>query len=155
MGTNYYFRKKTVDPRRIDALVDSLNDDFEALITKYNRKLRKLLSEMEIDSSSEFNERHSFISPIGYEEYDIHVGKLSGGWKPLMQASEHFNSVATLIEWYEKNKDEYNFIDECDEVKSFEEYIAEIAKRNSDDERKDHPGIRGTDGYDWEYRRFS
>ena len=119
MGTNYYFRKKTVDPRRIDALVDSLNDDFEALIAKYNRKLRKLLSEMEIDSSSEFRDRHSFISPVGYEEYDIHVGKLSGDWKPLMQASEHFNSVATLIEWYEKNKDEYNFIDECDEVNGF------------------------------------
>ena len=158
MGTNYYFRKKTVDPTRIDAIVDSLNNDFKDLVAKYNEKLHEIFSEMGIDSLREFDDYHSFVSPISYDSYDIHVGKLSGGWKPLMQANEHFNSVATLKQWYERNKLEYNFIDEDDEVTSFEEYIEEIARRNSDDSMEGHKSVwvvHNTEGYDWTYTKFS
>ena len=155
MGTNYYFRKKTVDPKRIETIVDSLNDDFKALVAKYNEKLHKVYSEMGIESFYDFDDDHTFFSPIGHSDYDIHVGKLSGGWKPLMQANKYFQSVEALKQWYEQNKDEYDFINEYDEINSLDEYIAEIARRNSDVERKDHPGIHRADGYDWEYTKFS
>ena len=104
MGTNYYFRKKTIDPTRIETIVDSLNDEFKAMVVKYNEKLHGVFSEMGIDSLCEFDDYHTFVSPIDHSDYDIHVGKLSCGWKPLMQANEHFHSVATLTLWYEQKK---------------------------------------------------
>ena len=155
MGTNYYFRKKTVDPSRIEAIVDSLNKDFKDLVAKYNEKLHEVFSEMGIDSLCEFDDYHTFISPIDHSDYDIHVGKLSCGWKPLMQANEHFHSVATLKQWYEQNKHEYNFINEYDEVVLFEDYIKGIARRNNDDSREGHEKITRSDGYDWSYTQFS
>jgi len=153
MGTNYYFRKKIVDPKRIEALVDSLNDDFKALVAKYNKELQKVYSEMGIESFYDFDDDHSFFSPIDHSDYDIHVGKISCGWKPLMQTNEHFHSVETLTLWYEQHKDEYSFIDEYGKVISFEEYLVEIEERNNDNSLKDHEQthgpIRGSDGYDW------
>ena len=158
MGTNYYFRKKTIDPKRIEAIVDSLNNDFKDLVTKYNEKLHEVFSEMGIDNLCEFDDYHTFISPVGHSDYDIHVGKLSCGWKPLMQATEYFHSVETLKQWYEENKSDYNFINEYDEVASFEDYIEEIARRNSDDSLKGHEEfhqVTRSDSYDWTYTQFS
>ena len=155
MGTNYYFRKKTVDPIRIEAIVDSLNNDYKSLVAKYNEKLHEELSAMGIDSILEFDDYHTFISPVDSDTYgDIHVGKLSVGWKPLLKANGHFNSVSALKQWYEQNKHEYNFIDEYDEVASFKEFITEIERRNKDDTQKGHPNKHGADGYDWEYSIF-
>ena len=50
MGTNYYFRKKTVDPARIETIADSFNNVFKALVDKYNKKLSEAFFAMEIDS---------------------------------------------------------------------------------------------------------
>ena len=159
MGTNYYFRKKTVDLKRIEALVDSLNDDFKTLVAKYNEKLHKVYSEMGIESLYDFDDDHTFFSPIDHSDYDIHVGKISYGWKPSMQANEHFDSIAALKQFYEQNKHEYNFINEYGEVVSFEDYIKEINELNNDGSLKDHKSLGGfcrcSDGYDWLHTEFS
>ena len=155
MGTNYYFRKKTFDPTRIDAIADGLNDEFKALVAKYNERLHKAYSEMGIDSYYDFDDDRTFYSPIRNADYDIHVGKLSHGWKPLLQAGDHFNSITTLKQWHEQNKHDYNFIDEYRDEASFEDFLAEIAKRNKDENAKNHERVQTTDGYDWMYTKFS
>ena len=155
MGTNYYFKKKAIDPARIDAIVDELNEEYRALVAKYNEKLQKALSDMGLNDEYEFYEDHTFYSPLERENYgDIHVGKISYGWKPLLQANNHFNSLQTLKDWYEQNKSEYEFIDEYNKPEQFYKFLEEIAKRNSDDTAKKH-GYTAADGYDWEYRDFS
>ena len=55
MGTNYYFRKKTVDTKNIEAIVDNLNNDFKVLVEKYNEKLREEFSAMNLDCNYQFD----------------------------------------------------------------------------------------------------
>jgi len=160
MGTNYYFRKKNIDPERIETIVDNLNNDFQAMLAKYNEKLREAFSSMGIDTGHEFEDRQTFYSPGDHEIYgDIHVGKISGGWKPSMQATEHFDSIAALKQFYEQNKHEYKFINEYGEDIPFEDYLLEIKALNEDNSLKDHKGLggffRGSDGYDWTYTKYS
>jgi len=136
--------------------VNCLNNDFSALVAQYNDKFSGALSEMRIDSRCEFDDNYTFYLPnirdlCGY----IHVGKLSHGWKPLMQASEHFHSIQTLMQWHEENKQDYIFINEEDEVVAFDEYLAEINDRNQNPEAKEHEWSKGTDGFDWTHTRFS
>ena len=77
MGTNYYFRKKSIDAARIKAIADSLNKDIKTLIEKYNKELHEAFSSMKIDSGYEFEDNYSFYLPDSRETYgDIHVGKL-------------------------------------------------------------------------------
>lgn len=155
MGTNYYFRKKSVDPAHFDAITDSLNAEHKALIAKYNEKLHDAFSEMGIESFDEFDDSRFFVSPFSHSDCDIHVGKISAGWKPSMQVNKHFHSIATLKQFYEQNKHEYNFINEYGEVVSFENYLQEIKELNSDDSRKAHSNAHGADGYDWLRTEFS
>ena len=137
-------------------IVDDLNNEFKTLLEKYNEKLRGAFSAMGLDCNCQFDDYHTFYSPCDRDDYgDIHVGKISGGWKPLMQANEHFHSLQTLKQWYEQNKSDYNFIDEYGDIVKFEEYIEDIAKRNQDEDLKGHSHIGYTDGYDWEHRVFS
>ena len=156
MGTNYYFRKKNVKSAPIEAVVDELNNEYRALIQKYNDKLHNVFSEMGIDCECEFDDGHLFITPYSHDTFgDIHVGKLSYGWKPLMQANKHFNSIPTLKQWYEENRNVYNFIDEDDRVMLFEDFLQMISKRNKDDKSKKHEHCTSSDGYDWTYTDFS
>jgi hypothetical protein len=86
---------------------------------------------------------------------DIHVGKLSGGWKPSMQANEYFNSIQTLKQWYADNKDEYIFVNEYDEVVSFDDYLIKIHEWNQDPENERHEYGPSADGFDWTYDEFA
>ena len=131
MGTNYYFRKKSVDLPRLHSIIASLNAEYKALIAKYNETLAVARSEMGLECGSEFDHRHDLVLLDRHDDIgDIHVGKTSGGWKPLMQASDHFHSIETLKQWYEQNKSEYIFINEYDEVIPFEEYLLKIHEWN-------------------------
>ena len=156
MGTNYYFRKKSINPARIEAIVDSLNNDYKALVEKYNEKLHDAFSAMGLDSEYEFDNSQTFFLPDSSETYgDIHVGKLSYGWKPLLQANKHFHSIQTLKQWYEQNKHDYNLIDEYDETVQFDEFIREIAERNQNDDLEEHRHRKDSEGYDWSHTKFS
>lgn len=155
MGTNYYFRKRTLDIMRLESIVDELNVEFKSLIERYNDKYCAALAEMGLDSHHDFDNNTTFFLPSGRDDHgDIHVGKLSYGWKPLMQAGEHFHSIETLKQWYEKNKQNYIFVNEYDEEVPFNEYLAEINERNQDPDAKAHDYGRGADGFDWTHRIF-
>jgi arsenate reductase-like glutaredoxin family protein len=156
VGTNFYFRKKTVDVPRLYSIVDKLNDEVKAVLTKHNELLQSARLEMGIENHEEFELRHDFYLPDKHSDFgDIHVGKRSGGWKPLMQANKHFHSIQTLKKWYEQNKNEYDFIDEYDEIVPFGEYLREIYEWNQNPENKRHDFSPGADGFDWTYQEFS
>ena len=127
---------------------------------KYNEKLRQAFSAMGIEDGYEFENSQTFYTPGSHETYgDIHVGKISYGWKPSMQANEHFDSIAALKQFYERSKHEYNFINEGGEIVPFEDYLREIKALNDDDRLKDHKGLsgffHGSDDYDWCRTEFS
>ena len=76
MGTNYYFRKKSVDLPRLYSIIDNLNADYKALIAKYNEMLAVARSEMGLECGSELDYRHDFVLPDRHDDIDdIHVGK--------------------------------------------------------------------------------
>ena len=155
MGTNYYFRKKIVDTERFKTIVDNLNTDYKVLVEKYNEELQKAFSDIGIDSGYEFDDNHTFYLLDSRETYgDIHLGKLSCGWKPLLQANEHFDSIQSLKQWYEQNKHNYNFINEYDEIVQFDDFIKEIAKRNKDDDLEGHKYSKDSEGYEWTRSEF-
>lgn len=155
MGTNYYFRKKSVDATRIEMIVDSLNHDFRSLVAQYNEKLQEAFSDMELDSTYEFDDSHWFYSPDSREDYgDIHVGKLSSGWKPLLQANAQFHSLQTLKQWHEQNKHDHVFITGDEKTVPFDDFLKEIAERNQNDNFSGHGYSKDSDGYEWTRTEF-
>jgi hypothetical protein len=89
--------KKTVDVSQLYSIVDKLNDEVKAVLTKHNELLQSARLEMGIENYEEFELLHDFYLPDKHSDFgDIHVGKRSGGWKPLMQANKHFHSIQTL-----------------------------------------------------------
>ena len=156
MGTNYFFRKRSLDLPRLEAIVDDLNNDFKALIAKYNKKFHAAAAEMGLIEGCDFDVERTFVLPDRYDEYgDIHVGKFSHGWKPLMQANEHFTSLKTLKQWEEENRHDYTFIDEYSEEVSFEDYIVKLHERNQNPEYKWHGYHKCSDGFEWTHMEFS
>ena len=156
MGTNFYFRKKTVDAPRLYSIVDNLNVEVKSVLAKYNDLMQSARLEMGIESYDEFELQHGFYLPDRHSDFgDIHVGKMSAGWKPLMQANKHFQSIQTLKQWYDQSKDEYNFINEYEDIVSFEEYLLEIHEWNQNPENKRHDFSLGADGFDWAHQEFS
>ena len=155
MGTNYYFRRKCVDMPRLYSIINALNEECNALVTKYNDLLNDARREMGIEYERDLESFRAFILPDEEDDIgDIHVGKNSYGWKPLMKANEHFHSIETLKQWYEQNKSDYFFIDEYGKTIDFEEYLIKIQKRNENPENKRHDYEIGTDGFDWTSREF-
>ena len=155
MGTNYYFRKKDVDMPQLYAIVDALNDECKVLVAKYNELLNEARREMGIEYERELKHWNTYTLPDEDDDIgDIHVGKISYGWKPLMKAGEHFHSIETLQRWHEQNRGEYVFIDEYGKTTDFEEYLMEIHKRNEDAHNKPHDYPIGVDGFEWTSREF-
>jgi hypothetical protein len=133
-----------------------LNDEVKILVAKYNESLQSARLEMGLMYEVELESRYEYDLPDERTDFgDIHVGKLSGGWKPLMQANEHFSSIKTLKQWYAKNKNKYVFINEYDEFISFEEYLIRINEWNQDPENDWHDFAKNVDGFDWVWGEFS
>lgn len=158
MGTNYYFRKKGVDLPRLYAIAEELNNKYKSLIDEYNSKVRESLANMGINQYEDykaFEDRNIYdIEDIKNLCMDIHVGKISHGWKPLLKASEHFDSIETLKQWYAKNKNEYIFINEYYKKVSFDEFLSEIHELNKDPNAKEGSQGKGADGFRWAYGDF-
>ena len=80
---------------------------------------------------------HQYFDYCEYEltdepdfHYEIHLNKLSGGWKPLFQNHKAFRTFKELEKFYFEHKDDLSFKDEYNHSYSFEEYKQEVVEHS-------------------------
>ena len=150
MGTNYYFRKKKIDETHIDSIAERFNADLESLFEKYYTEIKTALFDMNVDDLECLERPYTYYLPNHRDLFgDIHVGKISCGWKPSLHYNEHFRSFQELQQWYEENKHDYILINEYREEIQFDDFIKKVINRNNDENNKKHDNVLGNDGYDW------
>lgn len=74
----------------------------------------------------------SKISNILEESLDIHIGKRSGGWKPLLRANEYYDSFKSMKSFYNNNKEYLSIMDEYDREYTFDELVEDLIHWNKD-----------------------
>ena len=58
--------------------------------------------------------------------YEIHINKLSYGWKPLFQNHKAFRTFTQLEQFYKEHKEDLTIQDEYGDIYTFEQYKQEI-----------------------------
>lgn len=69
------------------------------------------------------------------ESLEIHIGKRSGGWKPLLRANEYYDSFKSMKSFYDDNKEYLSIKDEYDREYTFDELVEDLIfwnKNNKD-----------------------
>ena len=93
----------------------------------------------------------------------IHICKLSFGWLPLFQKSEHFNTYTQLKTWLNDNtntsKCEYVILDEYDRTIKYDDLIKMIEEHQNNPKNKENiDNFRycdNVDGYRFQKNYFS
>lgn len=99
MGTNYYF------------------------VTKSRRIAHKYFAETE--SWGTYNEEYQLLDVPDFH-YEIHLNKLSYGWRPLFQKHKAFHTFAELEAFYLKNQKYLKIYDEYEREFTWDEYKKRI-----------------------------
>lgn len=112
MGTNYYMITKNKD----------IAHEFAEKL-EYGDTVEYIDGEYELCDEPDFH-------------YEIHLNKLSCGWKPLFQIHRPFKSFVELEQFCDKYKDNIEFKDEYGDKMSFEEYKDTVIRHS---EREPEP----------------
>lgn len=81
--------------------------------------------------------------------YEIHIGKRSGGWKPLFQAhSDAYNSVKEMLQFITQHSNKLILYNEYLETKTLEEIKDELVNW-ADHQKKDEIEYHGVEGKIW------
>ena len=108
MGTNYYMITKNKD----------LAHEYFAEKCDYGGKYPEYLNqEYELHDVPDFY-------------YEIHLNKLSWGWKPLFQNHKAFRTFNELEKFCNEHMDDLTFEDEYGQEYSFEEYKKEVMEHS-------------------------
>lgn len=136
MGTNYYFKVKNASE-----------------IVKQISAISSLISNDTLDR-------------IKAELSYIHIGKSSGGWKPLFQTTNYYKNIEELKMFYANNKDNLQIIDEYETEITYDElsqYLIEwqptgkshVHEANIKGWNKDERYYKDEYGYEWLKSDFS
>jgi hypothetical protein len=136
VGTNYYFK-----PSRTEEM------------TKFIQSIPKAIMPLNILESLD-------------ELLSIHIGKISGGWKPLFAKTKYYDDFKQLRRFYEDNKEDLVIVDEYgakydwkDFMLSFV-YVNPVGKSHMDIENFDvniiinHYYYEDIYGYEWSNFNF-
>ena len=106
MGTNYYFFTKDSD----------LAHKYFAKHSEWNEK-------------DFYDEEYTIVDEpaLGYE---IHLNKLSWGWRPLFQIHKCFKTFDELKEFYHNHQDSLTIYDEYDQIYKWDEYEKTIIRHS-------------------------
>ena len=108
MGTNYYMITKN----------KNLAHEYFAEKCDYGGKYPEYLNqEYELHDVPDFY-------------YEIHLNKLSGGWKPLFQNHKAFRTFNELEKFCNEHMDDLTFEDEYGQEYSFEEYKKKVIEHS-------------------------
>ncbi len=94
------------------------------------------------------------LAEIEYPE--LHICKISMGWKPLFEATKFYSNVKELKEFYDKNKDRIHIEDEYGEEQDIDELFQFIDMKYKDKNSQSHTdAYKDGQGYEWVSRNFS
>ncbi len=173
MGCNYYLRPKGYEP--IKVINKTINDTLDNIVESYKYSIKKVIEEAEKISPlyKELFFTDLCIDDITHvlqwevELPDLHICKLSYGWKPLFQKSKYFSTFKEFEDFYKLHTDIFDFVDEYDEIQDFEEFKEYVFEKVKDKKSQTHlqyngglPGLsleytKDKDGIEWTNHEFS
>lgn len=121
MGTNFYLKLKDFDEIELN-----LKKDMEKLYKKYNLSF------------------YDFDLLTYVENFEIHIGKTSAGWKPLFQKQDCFDSISKLENFYKESK-RYDIYDEYEVKYTWKEFTERVLNFNPNG--KTHKNVGFSDFY--------
>lgn len=134
---------------------------------KYQLESLQFANGEELDIERELSDiRDKALNNSNVVHNEIHICKVSGGWKPLFQShSDKFSNFQELKEYYKNNKKNLIVMDEYDREIKWSEFLDYIIDRNvslwNGLGLKSHLllGYDGeyqldNDGFDWTNREF-
>ena len=124
MGMNYYLKPKGYD--KLDWLNKSTKIFIDATLKSYKDELNKMIEESDkicplyleiLDRADPDNIQIKL--QYEFEEPDVHICKLSAGWKPLFEKNKFYKTFKEFEDFYKNNKKYFTIInEECEELKS-------------------------------------
>lgn len=136
MGTNYYFRKKQAQL------------DYEFTLEKIGDIIQEIKNRI-TDSEHTISTIKYYLEDDAYDtltENDIHIGKKSAGWKPLLKRNDElYTNVEELKQYYLDNEDSLIIVDEYDVEMSLDELSDKLLYKGEDIVL----GTVDADGYRW------
>lgn len=123
MSTSYYFAHEKEREQ-----TELINDRIRSLLKNLESDLMSIGVEVRDDTLRNI---YNYLE----QEYEpIHIGKRSIGWKPLLQACEHFKSIMEMKAWYVSSSVGYFIENEYGEELTWKELEDELinweGKRN-------------------------
>lgn len=164
MGTNYYFKPKKFKMDKIRNLHEEYTSKLDKLLKDYIESYNKLCNEMSIETKDLFEceelqdynnwSNYMYLTEVEYPE--LHICKISCGWKPLFEATKYYSSVEELKEFYNQNKERINIQDEYGREQDIDELLRIIDGRYKDENNKAHDNAyKDEQGYEWVSHDFS
>ncbi len=99
-----------------------------------------------------------FLTPEQIQEKlfnDIHICKISAGWKPLFKKTEYFDSTISLLEFYDKNSKMLEIINEDYEKISIDVLQRRCHRAQNDKGNETHYDYeKDSAGYAWTHVDF-
>lgn len=164
MGTNYYFTPKKFKKDRIRRLYEDYSDKLDILLKEYIKSYNKLCNEMsieindllEIEELPDYNNWYNYMHLMEIDYPQLHICKISCGWKPLFETSKFYSSVQELKDFYNKNKDRIIIKDEYGEELEIDVLFKIIDDRYKDINNQEHENAyKDKQGYEWVSHNFS
>lgn len=168
MSTNYYFKYKNTNQKVFNDLKDEYDNKYydlfneykDRIVEEYNKQVKGTPLE-DVDPDLDWvNQIQSFHT---YDVDEIHLFKISSGWKPLFQTNENWSSVKELEDYYNKHKNILVFVDEYDEEQDFNKILEDVKNRYKDKNNQSHikesttyfPIFTDKEGYEFTNLEFS
>lgn len=164
MGTNYYFTPKKFEKDSIERLYEDYSSKLDILLKEYIKSYNKLCSEMslgtndlfEIEELPDYNNWHNYMHLAEIEYPELHICKVSMGWKPLFQVTKFYSSVKELKEFYNQNRDRIHIEDEYGQEQGIDELFEYIDMKYKDKNNQSHTdAYKDKQGYEWVSNNFS
>ena len=164
MGTNYYFKPKKYDMDKMTKLHEEYTFKLDKLLNDYIKSYNKLSKEMsketndlfECEELQDYNNWWNYMHLAEIEYPELHICKISMGWKPLFQATKFYNNVQELKDFYYKNKNKIVIKDEYGEEQDIDELFKDIDDRyNNKDNQAHEDAYKDKQGYEWVTSNFS
>lgn len=168
MSTNYYFKYKNTNQEVFNDLKDEYDNKYydlfneykDRIVEEYNKQVKGTPLEDVYPDLDWVNQIQTFHT---YETQEIHLFKISSGWKPLFQTNENWSSVKELEDYYNKHKNILVFVDEYDEEQEFNKILEDVKNRYKDKSNKSHlnesttyfPIFTDKEGYEFTNIEFS
>ena len=164
MGTNYYFTPKKFELGRVKKLHEDYSSKLDKLLKNYIKSYNKLCNEMSKETNnlfesqelSDYNNWWNYMHLAEIEYPELHICKISMGWKPLFEATKFYGNVKELKEFYNKNKDRIHIEDEYGEEQDIDELFQFIDTKYKDKNSQSHTdAYKDGQGYEWVSHNFS